>query len=580
MKTGETGRRGISLRGKFTIGILILGVALTGTMLTLTYGFYRAANLEKYRQIVAGCVQAVTVLINGDDVERYLGGHGPDDAYYATEAALQVVLNFYELTYLYVYLPVWEEGYCEFVYDIGQPGALTSEERALGYRMFLEDPAIDSSIYLVKRVMETGEANLDLNLTVSQSGTLASAFSPLLNSAGELVAVVGADVDVQRVFHDLNRIMLIMGSMMTMLIALAVFFFQLYFTRTMITPLQILVAHVQNFVSNRNGQGELRPAPVQIQTRDEIEGLAAAFNQMIQDIVQYVENVTRLTRERQRLESELSVAARIQASVLSHDFDIAPAPGDFALYAIMDPAKEVGGDFYDFWMLDDSRLALIVGDVSGKGVPAALFMMMAKAVIRARLMREGLLSHVFEAANEFLCENNGEDMFVTVLGVILDIETGALIIADAGHGSPVLISEDGTAEWLKTRTGLFMGAMDGMKYGVTSARMRPGDRLLLYTDGVNEADDPEGRFFGNDGLTASVKAHAAEGDLALFLKNVREDIRTFAGAAPQADDITMLAVRYMPTGDRFFSHVNGDTRVLCPPANGGRNFREQSDRIS
>jgi sigma-B regulation protein RsbU (phosphoserine phosphatase) len=544
MEAEKTDRRGMNLRGRFTVGILILGVALLGTILTLTYVFYRAANLEKYRDIVAGCVQVAAELVDGDDVERYLATREPDEKYYEIEAILQSILDFNQLTYLYVYLPVWEEGYSEFVFDLIRTGAPPLEDTSIGHRLALEDVRDDSSIAVVRQVMETRQPNLNLNLTVSQYGALASAFSPLLNGRGALVAVVGADVDVQQVFNDLNRIMWIMGAIISLLIALTIFFFQMYFTRTLITPLQVLVAHVQNFVSNRNEDGGLRLAPVRIKTRDEIEGLAAAFNQMAQDIIQYIDHVTRLTQERQRLEAELAVAAKIQASVLSLDFDIAPRPEDFSLYAMMDPAKEVGGDFYDFWMLDDRRLALVIGDVSGKGVPAALFMMMAKAIIRARLMRDAWLGHAFETANELLCQNNGEDMFVTVLGVLLDIETGELIMADAGHGQPVLISEDGAQERLATKTGLFMGAMSGAAYGVTRARMKPGDRLLLYTDGVNEANDPEDRFFGNDGLMKSIKTHADAGDLASFLAGIREDIRVFAGGASQSDDITMLVARY------------------------------------
>jgi sigma-B regulation protein RsbU (phosphoserine phosphatase) len=536
----------MNLRGKFTVGILILGAALLATILTLTYFFYRDANLEKYRQIVAGSALVASELVNGDDVEAYINGREADERFYEMEDKLQSILDFNQLTYLYVYLPVLDEGYCVFIHDMAKAGTLSPEEKALGYTMALDDPEIDASIDIVRRVMETLEPNLELNLSNSSDGYLASAFCPLLNSRGELVAVVGADVDVQRIFDDLNRIMLIMGSSISLLIALAVFGFQMYFARTMIAPLQMLVAHVQNFVSIRDEQGELYPDPIQINTRDEIEGLASAFNQMARDIVRYIEDVTRLTQERQRIEAELSVAAKIQASVLSHDFDIAPNPEDFSLYALMDPAKEVGGDFYDFWTLDDHRLALVVGDVSGKGVPAALFMMMAKAIIRARLTRDSLLSHAFEAANELLCQNNGEDMFVTVSTVALDTGTGEILIADAGHGSPILISADGTAERLATETSLFMGAMEGVTYGVTSARMKPGDRLLLYTDGVNEADNPEGGFFGNDGLLASIQAHGGERDLKAFLTSIREDVRAFAGEAPQADDITMLIVCYKP----------------------------------
>jgi sigma-B regulation protein RsbU (phosphoserine phosphatase) len=390
---------------------------------------------------------------------------------------------------------------------------------------------------------------LELNLSHSQYGSLVSAFCPLLDSRGELAAIVGADVDVRHVFAEVNRIALLTGAIIAVLVALAISLFQMYFARTMIRPIRALAAHAQNFSRRRNEQGRLYLEPIRISTRDEIEDLAEAFTQTARDIIQHVDDVTRLTDERRRLEAEMGVAARIQASVLSHDFGIAPSPGDFCLFAMMDPAREVGGDFYDFFMLDGRRLALIVGDVSGKGVPAALFMMMSKAVIRARLGRGAPLAQAFAEANAMLCRNNGEDMFVTVLCALLDIETGELAIADAGHGPPVLIGPDGAARKLETKPSLFMGAMDGVAYAATGGRMRPGDRLLLYTDGVNEAMDPDGHFFGEDGLMASIRAHGGDADVAALLVRVRDDIRAFAGAAPQSDDITMLAVRYRGGGE-------------------------------
>ncbi|MDR1061882.1 MAG: SpoIIE family protein phosphatase [Clostridiales bacterium] len=587
MPAREEKRRGMGLRGKFAVGIMILGAALMTAMLTLTYALYRNASLEKYRHIVAAAAQSAAQLVDGDDARRYLDTGEPDAQYYATAALLQGILDYSELTYLYVYLPRWEEGYCEFVFDAEQraeaapaapgagaaaaggtgaggagsraagsdaaaPGAGMDDAApasALGTRMEILGPEQDSSVTAVRQVADTLRPNLELNLSHSQYGSLVSAFCPLLDSRGELAAIVGADVDVRHVFAEVNRIALLTGAIIALLVALAISLFQMYFARTMIRPIRALAAHAQNFSRRRNEQGRLYLEPIRISTRDEIEDLAEAFAQTARDIIQHVDDVTRLTDERRRLEAEMGVAARIQASVLSHDFGIAPNPGDFCLFAMMDPAREVGGDFYDFFMLDGRRLALIVGDVSGKGVPAALFMMMSKSIIRARLGRGAPLAQAFAEANSLLCQNNGEDMFVTVLCALLDIETGELAIADAGHGPPVLIGPDGAARKLETKPSLFMGAMDGVAYAATGGRMSPGDRLLLYTDGVNEAMDSDGRFFGEDGLMASIRAHGGDAGVASLLARVREDIRAFAGAAPQSDDITMLAVRYRGGGE-------------------------------
>ena len=308
----------------------------------------------------------------------------------------------------------------------------------------------------------------------------------------------------------------------------------------------MLVDSAHNFVSNNyiNGSGAVSKL-VQINTRDELQSLAEAFNKMSVDIAQYISDVTSLTNERERIAAELSVATKIQDSVLPHKFDVAPNPGDFRLYGTMNPAKEVGGDFYDFFMLDDDHLCMVIGDVSGKGVPAALFMMMAKSVIRDNMLRGNSLADAFIDANNSLCEGNEEGMFVTVLCALIDLRTGQMQVVDAGHGCPIRINREGAIDEIKTKRGLVMGGMEGIRYRTIEAQLSPGDMMYFYTDGVSEADNPEKELYGKDRIYKSLERHW-KGNLENMLTGIHEDLSVFANGAPQADDITMLAIHYKP----------------------------------
>lgn len=545
-----------NLNAKFTIGILLLALALSVSMFSVTYFSYRDASMEKYRRIVGASAQMAASLLDGDKVEQYLETGMGDAEYFDMYQELQDLLTFNDLTYIYAYVPDFEGRKAVYVFDVSVPEegeafeipqnpesveVTYSWEMDEGYS--LEE---DASVPIIREVIESRKPNLDLNLAESEFGALASAYVPLLNSRGEYVAVIGADVAVQQVYEELNRITSILAAIVICIILVFSLLFTWYVRRNMIRPLQLLVDGAHNFVNNNyiNGSGEVSEI-VQIHTRDELQHLAEAFNKMSKDIAQYIKDVTSLTNERERVAAELAVATRIQESVLPHKFDIAPKLDDFRLYGTMDPAKEVGGDFYDFFMLDDNRLCMIIGDVSGKGVPAALFMMMAKSIIRDSMMRGNSLADAFIEANNTLVESNEQDMFVTVLCTLIDIRTGEMQIVDAGHGCPIRVNRQGEIDEIKTRRGLVLGAMEGLRYRTVEAQLVPGDMMYFYTDGVSEADNPEKELYGKDRIYHSIQKHW-NGNLQQMLSGIRQDLAVFADGAPQADDITMLAIHYKP----------------------------------
>ncbi|MEE0956959.1 MAG: PP2C family protein-serine/threonine phosphatase [Ruminococcus sp.] len=242
-------------------------------------------------------------------------------------------------------------------------------------------------------------------------------------------------------------------------------------------------------------------------------------------------------------EMELDVATRIQANMLPNKFPFMPERTEFDLYASMDPAKEVGGDFYDCFMVDDDRLALVIADVSGKGIPAALFMMASKILIKNCIMTGESPGEVLRTVNNQICENNQEEMFVTVWLGILDLCDGTLVSANAGHEYPVYKTSGGDFSLCKTKHSFVVGGMKGIKYKESQMQMEPDSKLFVYTDGVPEAEDATEEQYGYDRFLAVLNKNK-DADPKQLLTAVDEDVQKFVQNQPQFDDLTMLCIHY------------------------------------
>ena len=250
-----------------------------------------------------------------------------------------------------------------------------------------------------------------------------------------------------------------------------------------------------------------------------------------------------MNREQEKIRQELEFAKNIQLSALPKLETVERFSQLFDLHATMHTAREVGGDFYDFYMLDESHLAILIADVSGKGVPAAMFMMTSKTMLK-NLVDSGMgLSEAFTKANEELCDGNDAGMFVTVWMGILDLKTGSLEYVNAGHNPPLICGESGSFEYLKSKPGFVLTGMEGLKYRSQKTRLRPGDRIFLYTDGVTEANDPDQELYGEDRLLEYMNK-SGDKPIKDILPGLKDDIDVFAKDAEQFDDITMLGLLY------------------------------------
>ena len=307
-------------------------------------------------------------------------------------------------------------------------------------------------------------------------------------------------------------------------------------------PLKKVQKHIRQYKQTKDSTA-VTAELAEVRSRNEIGHLADDVRDMIREIDLHVDNIRSITAEKERIGTELALATRIQASMLPSVFPPFPERREFDVYASMDPAKEVGGDFYDFFLVDEDHLCMVMADVSGKGVPAALFMM-ASRIILASYAKQGMSpAEIMRSTNETICQNNREEMFVTVWLGILEISTGKLTAANAGHEYPVLMQPGGSCELYKDKHGFVLGGMDGVRYKEYQFTLRPGARLFLYTDGVPEATNAENELFGTERMLAALNEDLSADPQQVLLR-VRRAVDGFVGSAEQFDDLTMLCLEY------------------------------------
>ena len=306
---------------------------------------------------------------------------------------------------------------------------------------------------------------------------------------------------------------------------------------SLIDPIRRLESDVRKF---SNGDLSHR---TKVDTKDEIGDLARTFNRMASSIQQYMETIRRVTVKEERIAAELSMAKSIQTNLLPSVFPAFPDRHDFDVYASMNTAKEVGGDFYDFFLIDEDHLAMVMADVSGKGVPASLYMAITKTLIKTHTYVEDSPEKVFNYVNAKLCENNQDDMFVTAWLGILDLKTGMVKACNAGHEYPAIMLPHEAFSLMKDKHTLPLGSMENIKFKQYEFMLSPGSKLFLYTDGVTEATNREEKLFGTDRMTEAlnkIRDKAPEEILSFMKKSVDE----FVGDAPQFDDFTMLCLQF------------------------------------
>ena len=507
------------------IGTLILVVlcCLAGSLI------FKRAIEKQYNE--KGYILGEIILneIDHDKVAQYTKTWKQDDYYKKMARYLHFIRESSGVAYIYIVVP-YEDGTMRYVYDsstfIGDsdPIAASFDEIWTAYT-----EGVRPESYLVRRS--------------KKYGYLTSSCLPVRDSSGNVVALLLIDTSMDVILSTLRSFVL--NMVLISLVLLLIFCLSNWYSilKNLLNPIMVLGKNVQKFAS---GKAEIDTSIEDIQTGDELEDLAASVLQMEKDIVHYIDNIQAITAEKERISAELDVATRIQAEMLPSVFPPFPDRREFEIYATMTPAKEVGGDFYDFFFIDKDHIAMVMADVSGKGVPAALFMAKAKTLIRARATSgRGDLSpsRILTDVNAQLCENNAEDYFVTVWLAIISLSTGKGLAINAGHEYPVVRKDDRNYELLIYRHCPALAISQELEFQEHSFEMKPGDSFFVYTDGIPEAANADMELFGNTRMVRALNKDP-EASAQKLLKNVADDIAEFVGDAPQFDDITMLAFKY------------------------------------
>ena len=381
----------------------------------------------------------------------------------------------------------------------------------------------------------------------SQYGWLCTTLEPVMDpETGKAICLVGADVDMTEIMAERHTFFLNTILFVAVFTVAAILISMVLLRRVAVDPLKKLADAATGFAreTHRNFTKE-DVIKLDIKSEDEIGKLYREIRSMQNRIVDYTDNLTRVTAEKERVNTELRTASQIQEAMLPDVFPAFPDRGEFDLYASMTPAKEVGGDFYDFFLIDEDHLALVIADVSDKGVPAALFMMSSKILINYRTREGGTPGEILTAVNAQLSRDNKSKMFVTVWLGILEVSSGLLRCSSAGHEYPVL-RQNGVFSLFRDKHGLVLGALARSKYRDYEIELHPGDAIFVYTDGVPEASNDSGEFYGMERMTDALN-RAADRAPQGILQAVREDVDAFTGEAKQFDDLTMLCLEYNGT---------------------------------
>ena len=376
-------------------------------------------------------------------------------------------------------------------------------------------------------------------------GLLCTVGVPILDDSDKLCSFMQVDISIESILFGMVDFFLRLTVTIIIVTILLAWLQTKHIKKALIQPINQIAQASQDYVKDRHNNVENIDhfSKLNIHTGDEIENLCLAMTDMETELSEYEVNLTRITAEKERIGTELALATAIQASMLPHIFPPFPDRKEFDIYASMEPAREVGGDFYDFFLIDEDHLCTLIADVSGKGIPAALFMMISKTILQSCAMLGRSVAEILEKTNEALCTNNQVEMFVTVWLGVLEISTGKMIAANAGHEYPIIKHADGNFELLKDRHGFVIGGMPETKYHEYSIDFKPGDKLFIYTDGITEATDKDMKMFGNDRLLTALN-QSEDTSVKGLITNVRSAIGDFVQDAEQFDDLTMLCLEY------------------------------------
>ncbi len=531
----------VSIIGNIVLLLVIIGlvVSILGVVL-FTESFKKEYAVTTYHM-----ADTATALINGDNLDAYLSGEKTED-YLLSKGYLDSYCDKMSVSLIYV-IKVDRSDYGRFVsvfnsvnnevdntsytaWELGHKRDTTNNEYRRKYEAIYSKESAYETVYRLKT-------------TYGQHPHITT-MVPVKNSAGDVTGILCMQRP-SREITEARRPYLRSIALTTAALAIVASLVTLIYNRSQfIIPVQKIKDEATRF-AKENTKGEDLGNISRIK---ELYELAGSIDTMETEMVTSIENLKNVTAEKERIGTELSLAQTIQENSIPNIFPPFPGRNDFDIYASMQAAREVGGDFYNFFFVDDDHLALVIGDVSGKGIPASLFMMVTNILITDRTNMGGTPGEILTYVNKKICEHNRADMFVTVWLGILELSTGKLIASNAGHEYPAIKRADGLFELLKDKHGFVIGSIEDIKYKDYELTLSPGDKLFVYTDGVREARDKDSELFGTKRMLEALN-EAADVAPEEILRNVSRAVEGFVKEEEQFDDLTMLCIEYKGKGN-------------------------------
>ena len=533
------------MKKKFQISVLelelIFGAVFFGIIMCLVNSYIGYSEFKKELEVIYGTVneqfaQTAATYVNGEKLEYWIE-NGPDEEWTETNQRLIDITEASELVYVYVTKIAPDYKSRTYVFDTVNHQELNSSVIELGFVQSLEK----KDAYYIQQLRSVIEdAETYSMFSYKKGGGHVTSAVPLLGDNGKPCAIVSVVKPMHEIKEYKKRFLQSVIIWALIITALFIALYALLLYLGIIRPILFVIQETSHFAEHH---GELTGILKKVHGHNEISTLAQSVEKMSIDMNRYIKDLTHATAEKERLDAELNVAKQIQAEMLPRVFPPYDNHKEVELFASMEPAKEVGGDFYDFYMLDEDHFAVVVGDVSGKGVPAALFMVITKTLLKDTAAHELDPAKIFEHVNTILCEGNESGLFVTCWMGILTLSTGELKFANAGHNSPIII-QNGEVKYLTTKPNLMLAGMEGIPYTTHSATLAKGDQLFIYTDGVTEATNVVNELYGENRLLTVMKSGIGKTPRDV-LDIIRDDINNFVQDAPQFDDITMLEMSFL-----------------------------------
>ena len=529
---------------------VVFGLLLSFGIGIIGYKEYSNGMTEKYQLYLSNLLDYVSSSIDADNIDMCLHSEEINERFLEDANLLDNIKEQYDIAYLYVIKPLNTE-VSDNVMNImfGETEEEKNVYKETKEEQFSRLTGTDYSPEIAKEFLDAmmSEAEYSYFENITEYGYMYSAIKPLKNSSGETIAVLAADIDMLDVINTKKSYVLYVSVGGIILTLIFVIIQMLMLNKRVVHPIEKLNAAAKQYVNQMKDMvkpEELSFNMEKINSHDEIECLTDSVFTLSDSVKKYMTDIITMSKEKERIGAELNVATEIQSSYLPSLFPPFPDRHEFDIFATMCPAKEVGGDFYDFFFIDHDHLALVIADVSGKGVGAAMFMMISKTFLNGQAHIGNSPAEILQEVNNRLCESNKAEMFVTVWLGILDIKTGKITASNGGHEYPFIQRAGGEYELFKDKHGLALGAYPGVKYSEYEIQLNKGDAIFVYTDGVAEATDAENELFGTDRALEALN-RSPEIDMKQAIIIEREAIDAFVKDAPQFDDITMLALRYL-----------------------------------